>query len=379
MPVRLTEDFVNRMPVGQWERDTEVKGLIVTRNSKGIRYKFQMDLRGRTIRKTFDVVSLKEARAAARTLKNQVSAGVDPRLPKSNRAGPETWTLREALERYAEKPGLKEGTRKGIRDSYRYLEPLLGRRLANLDKDDCREVHAAILSPAVANTTFRYVRAAWNWAEKFDNDDALGKNPTRGVIWHPAKARPAVAFDLADWSRRIAVVSVPRQQFHILCLLTGVRVGTLKKAEWSMFEGDRFRFPDSVMKSGRDFVLPLSTQAIAVVESIPRLDRRWIFPAASKTGHMVEHYQPELVANGVLLSAHQARKNFRTMAEVCGVPEAHAGALLDHAQVGLNRNYVSITALFDELQTAAQKINDELFRRGLSLPSSVFGRIKEIS
>lgn len=72
-----------------------------------------------------------------------------------------------------------------------------------------------------------------------------------------------------------------------LLLLTFVRTGELRGAEWSEFELDRaqWRIPAERMKMRSEHIVPLSTQAIEVVRELHKLNdgRRYVF--ANQVNH----------------------------------------------------------------------------------------------
>ena len=55
-----------------------------------------------------------------------------------------------------------------------------------------------------------------------------------------------------------------------LSALTFTRPGELRAALWTEIEGDTWSIPAARMKMGRDHIVPLSTQALAVLGSLPR-------------------------------------------------------------------------------------------------------------
>ncbi len=371
-PTKLNKEVLDALPLGRIVRDTDVKGLFAVCNQGGIAFKVQHDLKGKTIRMTLNTRDLKIARAEARTIANQIAAGIDPRPGKAlaNRIGPEAWTLRETMARYIDKPSHREGTRAGIRDSLRNLTSILERRLGSLLKSDMRDAHRRIPSKSVANTTFRYVQAALEYAAKFDDDNRLANNPCDGIEWWPSKAKPFVPFDLRWWSDAVASVPEPRRQYFLLAILSGAREGTLMATEWDFVRPDRIFYPAASMKSDRDFALPLSMPMRAVIASIPRLHAKWVFPTNSACGHMTETAQRQLIdpTTDKAQTSHNLRKHFKSVADALGIPPAHAGALLDHAQVGLDKNYSSRLYLFEALLKHQETISAELIRRGLVLP-----------
>lgn len=377
MPVKLNAEVLARLAPGKIERDTEVKGLIASKTLAGeVRFKFQADLPGsyrnsksgrpQTVRMTASTDDLGEARRWARQLKNQVSAGVDPRERVTEVEGPATWTVRRCMEEYLKKPSHRPSTQQGIREHLCYLAPLMDKKLGELTKSDCRTTHAKIQAKSAANGGFRYLRAAYNWALKFDDARALpagAHSPLNGVVWNPVGARALLPFDLADWSERLRTVSVPRRHFHVLNLLGGYRAGMLSRVKWEYVLDDRIVFPAADMKSDREFHSPISTAMREVIEAIPRLDETWMFPAHSRTGHLTEWKEAAIHPH----LGHQLRKRYKTTATLIGVPSARSEALLDHAQPGLDKNYESRLELFDKLAYEQERVSQELLRQGLDL------------
>lgn len=370
-PQKLNQEILAGITEGEMVRDTDVKGLIATRTKTGgLTFKVQHDLRGKTIRMTLRTGDLKDARAQARQIKSQIAAGIDPRMPEpESDPGPEAWTVREAMERYIDKPTHRDTTRRAIRSHLLYLRPIAETLLGSLTKSTVREAHERVLSRSAADGGFRYLRAAYNYAAKFDDANRLPPNPTSGIVWGKARARKFEPFDLADWSAKLVQVAIPRRQFHLLCLLGGVRVGTLKQLEWQMIdlESHVIRFDAETMKSDRDFDMPLSEDMVAVIKTIPLLHSQWVFPSTSATGHMAEHGEWR-GKEKLLVTGHALRKMYRSTALALGIPDAHASALLDHAQVGLDKNYASRKLLANALLNHQEAISKELQRLGLRIP-----------
>jgi hypothetical protein len=357
MPVKLNQEVLETLEEDVLVRDTAVKGLMATRTKKKpVVFKVQHDLRGKTIRMTLDTRDLTEARIQARTIANQIAAGIDPRHRPEDRP---SLTLRDAMLAYADRPELRASTREGIRGCIRNLNGIANRPLFSLRKSDCREAHQKIVSKAVANTTFRYVSACWAYHAKFDDEAKASDNPCSGVLWWPSKAKALRSFDLAVWFEDVRRVPVPRQQFHLLCLFGGVRVGTLKQTRWDWVAEDRITFPAAAMKSDRDFVLPLSTPMREIVASIPRLGE-FVFPAYSASGHLSTHKEP-ILGDRI---GHQLRKYNSSIAEAIGVPDLHLGALLDHSAPGLRRNYGSREVVFQTLLEHQERISAAIISAG---------------
>ena len=63
--------------------------------------------------------------------------------------------------------------------------------------------------------------------------------------------------------------------------LTWVRTGELRQMRWEEIEGDTWRIPKGTMKMRREHLVPLSTQALALLENLRQRSRgsEYVFPA----------------------------------------------------------------------------------------------------
>lgn len=83
-----------------------------------------------------------------------------------------------------------------------------------------------------------------------------------------------------------------RLALHLL-ILTFVRPGELCAAEWSEFDMDRrlWLIPAWRMKKRREHVVPLSEQAVGLLERLKELagDSGFVFPSVSRAGHLMRN------------------------------------------------------------------------------------------
>jgi len=132
-----------------------------------------------------------------------------------------------------------------------------------------------------------------------------------------------------DWQKVPAVyralghsVAHTALRFYVL---TVVRVSNVTNAEWSEFTKEIWTLPDSRMKAGREFRVPLSWQASGLLsEARSRFKGdRYVFPsrAAWKKGVISENtWNSWLSENGFDCTAHGFRSSFRDWVaenEVC--------------------------------------------------------------
>jgi integrase len=119
------------------------------------------------------------------------------------------------------------------------------------------------------------------------------RNPAvdlRGAIKQPKPKNYAAlsAADLPEFLRKLEAYDghVQTRLALKLLALTFVRSGELRKAEWPEFDLDKaeWRIPAERMKMGAPHIVPLSTQALAVLEDLKQLTGtgRYLFPSQSK-------------------------------------------------------------------------------------------------
>ena len=119
------------------------------------------------------------------------------------------------------------------------------------------------------------------------------RNPAldlRGAIKQPKRENYAAlsAADLPEYLRKLGTYNGHLQTKLALKLLalTFVRSGELRKAEWPEFDFDKaeWRIPAERMKTRAPHIVPLSRQALAVLEELKPLNGagRFVFPGQTK-------------------------------------------------------------------------------------------------
>ena len=98
----------------------------------------------------------------------------------------------------------------------------------------------------------------------------------RGAMKPSPRVRHMAALrgkDLPEFMEKLAAYDGdPRTRLAIeLVMRTFVRTGELRLARWSEIEGDLWRIPEDRMKMGREHVVPLTRQTLAVLEQLRAL------------------------------------------------------------------------------------------------------------
>jgi len=358
MTTKLTQAIVNKAaddhPSGTQLHDAEVSGLrlVIGKTSSSFKLvgrvndgskKYVSVIIGRT-----DEMTLKTARDEATRLRLDMRRGVDPRRPKSV-----VPTFEDALDRYlAARSNLSPRT---VEFYHSQLKPLSSVRKTPCDKIDretVRAIHERLTKggPYGANGAMRTLKAVLNdVARTFD----LPPNPvTRAVRMNKEKPRDwAVGPDDMPllWMRLDAMEDRMRRACWLLMMFTGLRVGNAQAVEWSHIDGNLLFIPKA--KSGRSFTVPLPAVVVQALAELPKVSR-FVFPAASASGHIAELRRCEAFP----YAPHQMRHSYRTHALESGIDFQSVTLLMDHSNPHVSFRYVTREHLTGHLAECQDRI-----------------------
>ena len=91
----------------------------------------------------------------------------------------------------------------------------------------------------------------------------------------------------------------------------------------------------------------------------PEQAGKWLFPAASKSGHIIEHKE-----SGTRLShwGNELRQSYRTIGQSAGIGEVDMHLLMNHTLPGVNAGYITREKLVGtHLRQAQQRISDKIW------------------
>ena len=159
-----------------------------------------------------------------------------------------------------------------------YLRPKFGRRhVESLRYKDIHDLHAGMhATPYQANRVLSVVSRLWGIAEILEVED-LRPCPCRHVKRYTEKKRRRY---LSDTEARAVIHAIDArfEKYPLECALlllelyTGARPSEMKRATWSMLQGDRLEH-DNSKTDQRTIYLP--PQALSVLARLPR-SRQWI-------------------------------------------------------------------------------------------------------
>src|SRR5262245_1117450 len=297
---RLTTKFIENAKSADVRRETPDSGcrglyLVVQptgRRTWAVRYRFA----GATRKLTLDAgLTLAEARKAATAALHELERGNDPAALKFDaRAKAEQAAAdreRDTVEALATDFIEQHAKRKTRRNSWKQTEHVFhkivlpvwrGRIIHDLERRHIRELveNVAVDRPVLANRTLSHLSKFFNW---LCERDVIKASPCAGVK-PPAKeqARDRVLDDdeiKALWSACAAVGPLAGPAIQLM-LLTGQRCGEVVGMKRNEINGDVWTLPPERTKNKQRHEVPLSTQALAIIDAIPGVDEDYLFTSS---------------------------------------------------------------------------------------------------
>ena len=150
-----------------------------------------------------------------------------------------------------------------------------------------------------------------------------------------------------------------------MALLTGLRRGELAQMQWAWIdrEAQRITIPGKVMKSGREFSLPVTPMITELLDQIPNRGGALIFPSERRLGastllsgwsQLVARLRQASGVEGVAL--HDLRRTYRSALSDLGVSTEVAEAAIAHKRTGLIALY-DRSHLWNQRREAAAKFD----------------------
>lgn len=400
----LTDKALAKLPYatsGQYRvNDTELKGfvLVVGKRTKtfAAQGSFWRDgLREFSARKKIGEageITSRDARSKAKDILAKIARGERPDEERSVKRG--AISLRTAWERYRDGHMIRKGRSAGTIENYRdHMERLfkdwLDKPLARLGRqpnlvaerhDKITKDHGAY----IANGAMRSLRAVYNHACK-TNLDLPRVNPVTAVDWNAERRRDTGmgAGPLAGWFVELGKLdNVVRREFHLLTLLSGSRPTALKSIRLEHIDLKRRLLHIPKPKGGeeRAFDIPLSRPMIRCIIRAIRVGRIaypdqaafWLFPADSRSGHLVEHKEDR---SDLSKWGNELRQTYRTLAQAAGISQLDIHLLMNHSLPGVNAGYITREGLLgDHLRKQQERISQVILDAAADAPGTAWLR-----
>ncbi|MBZ0252679.1 MAG: tyrosine-type recombinase/integrase [Candidatus Methylomirabilis sp.] len=265
-----------------------------------IRYRAEGRKRYLTLGKV-GVLTLEQARELARRRLVDVIEGKDPQAER--RRALEGEKVRDFCAAYLERHA--KPRKKSWRDDDRRIRQHIvpawgGLRLAGIKRADVAALHRRIgeRAPYDANRTLRLVSRMFGLARQWGYLDETAPNPASGIAAFPEEKRDRWIRpeELPRLAQAIDAEADPyvRAAFW-LYLTTGLRRGELLAAKWADVDWTRreLRIPET--KAGRVHYVPLSEEALTILQGLPRIDGNpFILPGRNPGAALVNISKPWL-------------------------------------------------------------------------------------
>ena len=260
--------------------DAIMRGLYLIVHPTGKRvWAVRYRLGGRSAKYTigpYPAFSLKQARDSAATVLRSVAEG---QSPKQRRPGSIDGAIAQFLEQRC-----KHYRARSLEETKRLFKIHVlgrwgGRRIEDINRADVRALLSHIDAPIVANRVHGLLGLFFRWAVE---NDLIANSPTTGL--RPPNKETARDRVLTDDELRSVWFAAEKIGFPFgtivqLLILTGQRRGEVAGMAWSEIDLDAgaWSLPRERTKNGRPHGVPLSKQAIAIINAVPRIDDRYVF------------------------------------------------------------------------------------------------------
>ncbi len=310
--IRFTKPALSALPTPEKGRvyyyDEKTSGLAICVTQAGSKaFYLYKKVQGKPMRLrlgTFPDVSIEQSRKLAAKALAEIADGNNPqedRMIQREHARDE-FTLRELFGWFIEhhaKPHKKQNSIKEDERLFeRYLKPWDNHRISTIKCLDVRTLHAKIgreNGKYAANRMLSLLGTMF--AKAIDSDDVALEtaNPTRGITRFDEKSRDRFlqSDELPKFFESLEQEpSGVMRDFFLILLLTGARRSNTLAMRWNdiNLELAVWRIPET--KSGDAVAIPLSLDAVQILESRKALAEKsceWVFPATrsdSISGHL---------------------------------------------------------------------------------------------
>jgi len=311
----------------------------------------------------YPAISLEKAREKARDWRAVLRKGLDP---KAQEEGFRRGELRkhettfaavadDFLERHVRGQRKARDTEREIRKEL--IGPWGNRPIASILREDVVTLVEAIArrpAPYLAHIVFGHIRSLFNWAI---NRGAYGLETSPcdrlkpSALIGPKQPRQRILTDdelRALWAAS-ETIGYPFGPLYRLLLLTGARKSEVSGARWPEFALDKkvWLVPPERFKSNATHLLPLSDQAIATLNDLPRFTKGDHLFSSTFGEKPVAGFSKAKTRLDALMAArlsapwviHDIRRTVRTKLASLRVPDMVAEMVIGHGRKGLQRVY----------------------------------------
>lgn len=330
---------------------------------------------------TYPQTSLRAARAAAQDVHSLLRRGIDPAAPRAAQKAEERRKADNTFARAAVKwlkvkaPGWSKSTNaKAALCLNGYLNPAIGQLdVGTVTSGDVVKVLQK-MPPDLAVKAAGYARSIIRAAiveglreeGKLLDLDLRNNLPKRTKGHLAAATTPKDVVAAMDTIR--AIESEVTRAALLVCAYTAQRPGNVAAMRWDQIDAQASEWviPAEVMKMRNAHVVPLSTQALALIESMRGRDATFVFPPLSeqKSPHLHRDSLSKALRDAGLRgkqTPHGLRATLRTVArERLGISADVLEAQLAHVKKGETQGAYDRAGFIDERHAVMQTWADYL-------------------
>ena len=336
-------------PTGKGYKKSDGQGMYLFISSTGskvwrIGYRDEQGREQTYVLGPYPLVSLKDARSAREDFKKKLLKGENVKAkPKKS------ITFSEAAALYwAGRKDVSEGYKSNAtRGLAMHIEHFVGNEpIATITREKLLE----LLLKLDASGKHVYAKRLRVWAgQVFDWAVELGHCPTNpAALIKPEKAfgsKPVAHHaslalkDIPDFFDRMALENSLQSVLacHMLAL-TWVRTGELRMMKWEQIEGEMWRVPGPVMKMKREHLVPLSKQALSLLDHLRLRSRSstYVFPSDRRSDRPMSEnavlYLLHRIGYKGRMTGHGFRSVASTWANERGYNRDHIEMQLSHVE-----------------------------------------------
>jgi len=315
----------------------------------------------------FPATSVVQARKLAAPIIEKFQQGVDIKKLEAVEKT-KNQSLRTCIEGYL--PSIKPTTQKDISKCMKQgWEKWLDKPIKDITERKLLALYdqRAQASKNRARLEMAYLRSIWNFHKKALN---LPESPTAILNedrkgWSKVNSRTRrLDFETAPkWHKAMETINPRDRSLFLLIYYTGLRSIEAKNLYWSDINLENKSLHLSDTKNGRPLNIPLSSQAMEILNNIPKGSEH-IFSQVSRSGEIgpMTSYSKSatiLKAQGVAFSPHDARRGYIVAGGSLGLNSYMIKQLVNHSDsVDVHAAYQTYTVA--ELRSTSQRICDHL-------------------
>jgi integrase len=319
----------------------------------------------------YGAVTVEQAREAAQSILGDVAKGLDPATAQRTAQASAQNALQVVCGKYLNREGRQLRTADQVRATLeRLVIPTLGTRpIEYIKRSEIVDLLDKIedeRGPVMADRTLAALRSIMNWhasrSDDFRTPIVRGMSRTKPK----ERARQRVLSD-AELRAILQAALEADNAFGSLVmflLLTAARRNEAARMNRSELSGADWTIPSIRHKSKRDFLLPLSTAALAVLDQITHIGRRPGFVFTTDGKRPISGFSKFKAAFdkrcGVAgWTLHDLRRTARTLMSRAGVPADHAERAIGHVIPGV-RGVYDVHEFYAEKKQAFEALAREI-------------------